>query len=103
MPEPTTPEEIELAALGRIRAAVVAHDLAGLGVTLTAERANLRPDGRALKQVGYLLTLLDTAPTAFDREHAKLDAVLNPPPPPKSPPEIPPEAGGGEDPPEGGE
>lgn len=81
-----TPAETELAALARIKAAIEEHDLAGLAQELKVERANLRPDGRALSQINNLLMLLDKAPAAFTREHEKLDAELNPPAPPPSMP-----------------
>lgn len=94
-----TPAETELAALARIKAAIEEHDLPGLAATLITERANLRPDGRALSQINNLLVLLDKAPTAFNREHEKLDAELNPPAPPPSMP-VPGGGEGGEEDPE---
>lgn len=84
MPAPH-PLQPQLDALARIRAAVAAHDSAGLAEKLRAERANLPADQPALQQLNNLLLLIANATAKFDREHARLDAIVNPPPPPPPP------------------
>lgn len=80
-----TPEQTELEALARIAEAIETHDVPGLIEALEAERSNLAGGGRAQSQLSNLLTVLKLAPAAFTREHAKLDAALNPPAPPSMP------------------